>query len=301
MRTLLMALALSLVLAAPASADYTVTSLTGDWTGHSVTLVSNGVEFSGSGGGSLTYSGANGNNVGSLTNLSYTFSYHSSDTSGGSAPWLQLYTPAGNVVLQPSLSTPFPTQDQTLTYNMVDGSPELINQLASLKDQPILNIDIMTFAGSDTSALVSRFQTNDLGFVFSNGVDEEPPPPDPGDEPPAAEPPVADLEAESVDEDLFEAEPDSYVELPDVATVASKRLVGATKRTLHIPKRKGERLVSARVSLRGKPLHVRGRVFVVDLRGKPVGKYNVRIVAKYRKHHKLHVVKTTRHLSIKEL
>jgi len=52
--------------------------------------------------------------------------------------------------------------------------------------------------------------------------------------------------------------------------------------TLHAPKRKGRRFVSARATLRGKRLTVRGRSIRVDLRRRTEGAYDVRIVTRYR-------------------
>ena len=76
-------------------------------------------------------------------------------------------------------------------------------------------------------------------------------------------------------------------------------LIGNTKRTIHVPRRKGEKLISARATLRGKRLPVQGRAITVDLRGKGVGNYNVYVSAKYKtKSGKVHVVRFSRALSI---
>jgi hypothetical protein len=66
-----------------------------------------------------------------------------------------------------------------------------------------------------------------------------------------------------------------------------------------IQQRKGEKFLSARATLRGKSLKIRGRAIQVDLRSKPAGNYNVHIVAEYRtKSGKVHIVRSTRNLSV---
>jgi hypothetical protein len=77
------------------------------------------------------------------------------------------------------------------------------------------------------------------------------------------------------------------------------RLIGDTRRVLHVAKRKGERFLSARATLRNRRLPVHGRTVVVDLRGKPVGNYNVYIRARYRtKAGKVRIVHSMRALSV---
>jgi hypothetical protein len=77
------------------------------------------------------------------------------------------------------------------------------------------------------------------------------------------------------------------------------KLIGNTKRTIHVPLRKGERFISARATLRTKALHVRGRTITVDLRRRVVGNYNVFIVAKYKtKSGRIHVHRSHRSLSV---
>ena len=82
-------------------------------------------------------------------------------------------------------------------------------------------------------------------------------------------------------------------------SAVAPRLIGNTRRVLHVPQRKGERLLSARATLRNNRLRVHGPRIMVDLRGKVVGNYNVFIVAKYRtKSGKVHVHRTHRSLSV---
>ena len=82
-------------------------------------------------------------------------------------------------------------------------------------------------------------------------------------------------------------------------SAVAPRLIGNTRRVLHVPQRKGERFLSARATLRNTRLPVRGRLITVDLRGKVVGNYNVFIVAKYRtKSGRVHVHSTHRSVSV---
>ena len=82
-------------------------------------------------------------------------------------------------------------------------------------------------------------------------------------------------------------------------SASASKLIGARIRTLHVPSRKGMKLVSVRGSLRNKHLPVHGQSITVDLRGKVVGNYNVLITAKYRtKSGKVHTVRSIRSLSI---
>ena len=75
-------------------------------------------------------------------------------------------------------------------------------------------------------------------------------------------------------------------------------IAGASMRTVRIHKIKGMKFVSARASLRGKRLPVQGRKVKVDLRGKSVGEYRVRITAKYKADGKVYKVRSVRSLSI---
>jgi hypothetical protein len=80
---------------------------------------------------------------------------------------------------------------------------------------------------------------------------------------------------------------------------AAPKLVGNTVRLIHLAVPHGERLVSARATLGGVPLKVRGRTITVDLRGRAAGTYDVRIVAKHRKTDgTIHVVRASRHLRV---
>ena len=68
------------------------------------------------------------------------------------------------------------------------------------------------------------------------------------------------------------------------------KVSGARMRTVYAPKSKGK-FVAVRAKLRGKSLPTSGRSIKVDLRGKPVGNYIVRMVAKYKKGGKTYKVR----------
>ncbi len=81
-------------------------------------------------------------------------------------------------------------------------------------------------------------------------------------------------------------------------STGSRKLVGASLRTLTVPTMKGGKLVSVKATLRGKKLSVKGNKISANLTGMSVGNYNVSIVAKFKKHGKMHTVRQTRSLSV---
>jgi hypothetical protein len=310
--------AVALLLAIPAAASAAVvpvTSLTGDFeaTNSTVTLIADGVHFGtyadgGAIGGSLVYSGYNGNRLDSLTSLAYTFSYRSAEGTGIAAPYLRVYTDSnGNhaldtdvdnrVILDPTFcATATPGQATLLTYEMVgnsvrynddgcDGLPPdnqpWADVIAAHGTEEIVGIAVTQgfSGGHDVSALLTELTVN--GTVFDFGA------PQSGPAGPAG--PAGGTV--------------TIVQQLAPTTAASSRLVGNTLRVLHAPKRKGERLVSVRAWLLTptgtKRLPVDGRAIKVDLRPKPVGNYNVILKSKYRrKNGTVHTVRTTRNLSV---
>ena len=76
------------------------------------------------------------------------------------------------------------------------------------------------------------------------------------------------------------------------------KVTGAKMRTVQAPRVKGMTFVSVSAKLRGKSLKTYGRSIKVDLRGRPVGNYIVRMVAKYKKAGKTYRVKGIRSLNI---
>lgn len=85
-----------------------------------------------------------------------------------------------------------------------------------------------------------------------------------------------------------------------VTTVIHDRgpVTGASLRTVYAPKIKGLKFVSVRAKLRGKRLPTYGRSIKVDLRGKSIGNYIVRMTAKYKKGGKIYKVRSIRSLNI---
>lgn len=85
-----------------------------------------------------------------------------------------------------------------------------------------------------------------------------------------------------------------------VTTIIHDRgaVTGASMRTVHASNIKGMKFVSVRAMLRGKSLPTSGRAVKVDLRGKSVGNYIVRMVAKYKKGGKIYKVRSIRSLNI---
>ena len=80
--------------------------------------------------------------------------------------------------------------------------------------------------------------------------------------------------------------------------IREHKIVGASMRKLAVPTMKNGKLVSVKATMRGKKLTVSGRKIKANLTGRSVGNYNVSIVAKFKKHGKIHTVRQTRSLSI---
>jgi hypothetical protein len=80
--------------------------------------------------------------------------------------------------------------------------------------------------------------------------------------------------------------------------VHDRGLAGASLRTLHIRQIRGMKFLSAKATLGGKRLSVKGRTVKVDLRDKDAGTYRVRITAKYRANGKTYTVRRYRNLHI---
>jgi hypothetical protein len=75
-------------------------------------------------------------------------------------------------------------------------------------------------------------------------------------------------------------------------------LRGASIRHLRIRKTGGMKFLSAKATMGGKRLSVKGRTVKVDLRGKSAGEYRVFITAKYQANGKVYKVRSVRSLSI---
>jgi hypothetical protein len=84
-----------------------------------------------------------------------------------------------------------------------------------------------------------------------------------------------------------------------VAPSPARQCRGNTRRTLSVPRRRGQRLLSARARLDGWRVPVRGRRVIVDLRNRSEGNYNVHITSRHRTARgKVRTVRTMRTLSV---
>ena len=314
-----MAAGLSLSLAAGASAaTVPVPSLSGDFhaTNPSVILTVDGVHYGpyangGSAGGSLFYSGFNGHKLSELTSLSFTERHDSTDDSPIASPYLRIFlagdthdvifdaTQCASVVPGENVDNQYEVVGNSVRYDddscdgaanhNFPGSPAGQQTWASVLthhgNEVISGIYLTAgFAGgADLTALVPSLTVNGTTFAFSAPHNGDPGPTGPQGNTGA---PGGTGTTTAVQQPVVVSSP--------------TRLIGNTVRTLHIPKRnRGARYVSATAFLRGKRLAVRHRTIRVDLRGRSVGLYNVRIRARYRRADRgIIVVLTTRHLSV---
>jgi hypothetical protein len=84
-----------------------------------------------------------------------------------------------------------------------------------------------------------------------------------------------------------------------IATPKKSVCSGNTTRVVSAPSRRGEQFISARATLLGASLKVKGRLITVDLRKRTEGNYVLRITSRYRKASgKIRTIKTTRTLSV---
>jgi opacity protein-like surface antigen len=317
MKVLLTA-AVAVLLAIPAAASAAVvpvTSLSGDFgaTNSTLRLTPDGVNFgvypTAESGGSLYYGGANGLTLADVTDLSYTFNYQAlhepaGPTPGSSytaAPYLRIFLngDTDDVMLDPSHCAQAPPVDQN-----TDVTLQIVGNAVRHDDDGCTTLPELSWAallaahGTDVISGIYITQGFAVGDSFSatvpqmtfNGDTFEFAAPVPGPAGPAG--PAGGTVT-------IVQQPTQLTQ----TTVASSRLIGNTLRVLHAPKRKGERLVSVRAWLLtptgAKRLPVDGRAIKVDLRGKPVGNYNVILKSKYRrKDGTVHTVRTTRNLSI---
>jgi hypothetical protein len=302
MKTCVFMLAAAVALCAPAAASAAtvpVQQLNGPFaaSNSTVTKTPDGVHFGvypdgGKPGGTLTYHGLDGHTLSELTDFSYTFTYRQSDDppTTGAAPYARVFLDTdddgivdNDVVLDPSFcAATTPAQSTDLTYEMVgaivrysdDGcgdadAPEPGNQpwaqvVANHGSDKIIGL-LVTQGGStghDVSALLRRITVNGTTFAF--------------DVPPVGPPGPAGTT--------------TIVRVPVPTPVAASGVLGTrasscrgdVRLTLHAPRRPGQRFISARATLRGKRLKVRGRSITLDLRRRAEGNYDVRIKTRYR-------------------
>lgn len=331
MRKFILALAAVAVLAIPAAAQAAipVTSLTGDWaaTNSTLRLTPNGVNFgvypTAESGGSLAYTGANGLTLADITDLSYTFNYRALHEPENltAAPYLRIFLEGDtqDVILDPSHCGTTPvTQNTDVTLQVVgnsvrysddgcDGVPPdeqpWADVVAAHGTEVISGIFITQgFAVGDSfSANVPQVTFNGEQFVF--GAPQAGPAGPAGvDGATGANGPVGATGtagatgAPGVTTTIVQ-------QVPAQLTAPVVRTIGATVRTLTVPNRSGRKIVLVQAWLltpKGlKRLQVRGRKIRVDLTGKPVGNYNVRIKTTYQRPDGSRFVRVTfRNLSV---
>jgi hypothetical protein len=296
------ATAMTLLVCSPASAaTVPVTQLTGQFTATnpSVASTNDGVQFGvyangGSTGGSLYYSGANGLTLKQITALAFTERHNTTDDSPIAAPYLRIFlegdvhdvifdaTQCALVVPAENTANHFDVVAGDVRYDDdgCDGVPPdqqpWADVLLAHGTEVISGIYISAgfTGGADLSALVTDLTVNADTFCFNCA-------------PPTPAPIVTNT---------FVTPP------PTINTAASKTAEtckGNILRTLHAPKRAGQRFLSVRATLRGKRLKVKGRTITADLRKQPEANYNVRLTVRYRaKSGRIVTVKTTRNLSV---
>jgi opacity protein-like surface antigen len=317
MKRLLLAAALAL-LAIPTAASAAVvpvTSLSGDFaaTNPSVTKTGDGVHFGpyadgGATGGSLYYSGANGARLDQITALSYSVAHDSSDDSPIAAPYLRIFLEddSHDVIFDPTkCATVVPPENALNRFDVVSGEVRYDDDACSGTgpgqqawadvvtahgSEVISGIYVTTgFAGgADLSAIETDLTVNGDTFCFNCAAS-----PTTGAGTPAPGVPA-----------------NTTIIRAPVAVPATARPVGTTAaarrtckgddvRKIHATRRRGERLLSVRATLRGRRLKVRGRTITVDLRERTEGNYNVRITSRFRtKRGTVRTVRTTRALSV---
>jgi hypothetical protein len=314
MRTRVFMLAAAIALCAPAAANAAtvpVQRLNGPFaaTNNSVIKTPDGVHFGvyaegNRTGGSLLYSGANGQSFGSLTALGYTYSYTTSadlapiatpylrvlldDTGDGVADHVVMYDPS-------ECGAAAPAEDEDHTVDVTAGDVRVDNDGCGVPGQGGVPADA---TGQTPFATIRAAHAGDtiVGILvtqgFSGGQDLS-----------------AQLRDLTVDGTTFAfdvapvgtpgpagptgaAGTTTIVQVPipvagarpatDVLGEQAASCKGDDLITLHAPLRAGQRFLSARATLRGKRLTVKGRSIRLDLRARSEGNYDVRIVTRYR-------------------
>ena len=321
-------LALVLVFCGAASAaTIPVNQLSGNFQGTnpSVASTNDGVQFGpyadgGTTGGSLYYSGFNDRTLADISALSYVARFNTTGDTPTAAPYLRIFLDgdADDVIFSPN-TQPVPQTNENVdnAYNVVagtvryddddgDGIVDCTEDLdpstcpgaadntpsefgiggASWNDvrnahatEGVSGIYVSAgfSAGVDLSVLLTHLGVNADDFCFNC-----PPPPVVVAGP--AGPPGASTTTAAAS---------------TAASTFKQTCSGDGVRKLHAPKRRGQRFLTTRATLRGKALKVSGRTITANLTGRPEGNYNVRLTSRYRMHSgKVVTVKTTRNLSV---
>jgi len=291
------------------AATVPVQSLTAPFMGSnpSVTKTPDGVHFGlyfngGLPGGTLFYNGANGTTFGSLTALGYTYNYNTLDNDPRGAPFLRVFLDSdGDGLLDhdvifdatlcgaasPPENTDIGVDVTTQTVRFDDDScgqgsvqlPFATVQAAHAADT-IVGILVTQGGpgGVNASAFLRNLTVNSDTFAFNVP---------PADGQPGAQGPQG------------AAGPAG----PSTSTAPPLKCVGAKVRLFHAPRMRDEVFLRVRAGLmtaRGfKPLKARRRIVRLNLRNKPAGNYNVRLISFYLTADKrIHRVISRRHFSV---
>jgi hypothetical protein len=317
MRKTYLGIGLALVLVycgAASAATIPVNQLSGNFQGTnpSVASTNDGVQFGpyadgGATGGSLYYSGFNGRTLADISALSYVARYNTDNNTTVGAPYLRIFLNgnADDVIFSPN-TQPVPQTDENVdnAYNVVagtvrydddDGDGIVDGTVADpaefgLNGAPFADavtahggeivsgiyVSAGFSAGLNLSVLLTHLGVNADDFCFNC------PPPSVVLVGPAGPPGQGTTATPST-----------------AASTVKQTCSGDSVRKLHAPKRRGQRFLTTRATLRGKVLKVSGRTITANLTGRPEGNYNVRLTSRYRTHSgKVVTVKTTRNLSV---
>ena len=314
MRKLIMgaAVALPLAFAGTAQADTDIPSLAGAWsvTNPTVKQGDEGVQFGpyadgGTAGGTLLYTGGNRLKLSEVGNFSFTFSYNQRENWSGAVPYGRIWLDTNKngdwdsadeaVMFDPSKGGAFGTLSQGIDHSFgtsdnsvrfdddsgIGGQRKWDDVVAAHGGEDVVMVGVTAgFTGStNVSAMLKKLTFNGETFSFAT--------------------PPADGKngTNGTNGKDGAAGPAREGDVPQA--VRDNTVAGATLRTLHVRKIAGMKFISARASLRGKPVRtIRGRTIKVDLRGKSAGRYRVVITAKYKAHGKVYKVRSTRSLRI---
>ena len=229
-----------------------------------------------------------------------------------------------DVILDPSYcATETPAQAVDQTFQMVgnsrvrfsdDGCTTLLNNqpygavVALHGDEGIVGLVVTQgfSTGLDVSALVRQITVNGDTFQFN-----VPPPAGPPGQPGATGTGAAGAAGATGTGALGAIGAPGAPGAPGVTTTIIQRIPVATPRsvktactatrlrTIQVPKRQGERLLSVRATLNGRALKSKGRNITVHLTPAHIGSYAVKLTARYRTANgAIHTVKTTRNLRL---
>lgn len=307
------------------AATVPVQSLSGVFgaTNPSVTKTPDGVhtgvyDDAGTTGGSLFYSGANGLTLSQIIALSYTYQYNTSDDSPLGAPYLRVFLngDTSDVVFDPTLcGTVSPTENEDHTADVVNSTVRYNDDSCdgvAPDQQPWADVvaahgtDVVSgiyitqgFSGGlDASAYIRNLTVNANTFAFNVPPVDGAPGQDGNDGAPGARGPQGNAGINGVNGVTTTVT--RIVQEPVTINNAPSVCATGTVRKLRAQSRKGAKFLSAKATLRGKRLTVKGRTVTVNLAGQREGNFNVKITSRYRsnKTHKVFTRSEVRNLSV---